>query len=106
MKRRLTLSEYAIPVLGIKARGKQTERIKIEGARTNAPASMADDRTSITNSDAANAPQVRVPDTPSSNGFASLNGSVSVNSATAAFEKKSKAELVKLEDAELLRRFQ
>jgi RNA polymerase sigma-70 factor, ECF subfamily len=115
MKRRLTLSEYAIPVLGIKARGRQTEKIKIEGARTNAPASMADDRTSIINSDAANAPQIRLPgsiDTPSSNGFASsngavaLNGSVSVNNATAAFEKKSKAELIKLEDAELLRRFQ
>jgi len=116
MKRRQTLSEYAIPVLGIKARGVQKERIKIEGARTNAPGAMADNRPSVLNSDAANAPQARAPvsiDAQSSNGFissngavAASNGSVSVNSAGVAYEKKSKAELAKLEDAELLRRFQ
>ena len=110
MKRRQTLSDYAIPVLGIKARGVQSERIKIEGARRNAPALMADDRSSILSSDAANAPQVRTSvsiDQASLNGtVAASNGSVSVNGSTVAFEKKSKAELIKLEDADLLRRFQ
>ena len=96
MKRRQTLSDYAIPVLGIKARGVQQEKIKIEGARRNAPNSIVDDRSSILNSDAANAPQVRASDLVEAT---SSNGSV-------AYEKKSKAELAKLEDADLLRRFQ
>jgi RNA polymerase sigma-70 factor (ECF subfamily) len=97
MKRRQTLSEYAIPLLGIKARGVQPERIKIEGARTNSPISIEDDRTSIINSDAANAPEFLASDTIEA---------MSLNGSSKTFEKKSKAELMKLEDAELLRRFQ
>jgi RNA polymerase sigma-70 factor, ECF subfamily len=97
MKRRQTLSEYAIPVLGIRARGVQSERIKIEGARTNSPISIVDDRTSIINSDAANAPQIHA---------SGMIEAMSLNGSAKTFEKKSKAELAKLEDAELLNRFQ
>jgi RNA polymerase sigma-70 factor, ECF subfamily len=97
MKRRQTLSEYAIPVLGIRARGVQAERIKIEGARTKPPISIVDDRTSIINSDVPNAPQIHV---------SGMIEAMSSNGSAKTFEKKSKAELAKLEDAELLNRFQ
>ena len=108
MKRRTTLSDYAIPVLGIKARGVQKEKIKIEGARNQAHNSIVDERPSMIISNAASAPQVRVSDSFVATSFDSseaLNGSVAASKG-AAFEKKSKAELAKLEDADLLRRFQ
>ncbi|SRR5579883_360797 len=91
MKRRSTLSELALrlndqAMLGFKARGGRDERIKIEGVRNGTSSSLS--------SEATTAPEAAL---------FSVESQVRAGSAEA---KQLKAELAKLEDADLLRRFQ
>src|SRR5882724_7585879 len=83
MKDKPDLSEFAIPLQGIRNRGVFEERIKIEGARSTAKEM---------NSEAASAKDVRAPQT----SFVA-NGRVTA---------ERKRELADVEDADLLRRFQ
>ena len=90
-KKRTDLNEFAIPIPGVRARGGLRERIRIEGVR---------DRTSSSRSQAPSAANLRGQEYQTS--FAAT---ITTNGA-AAVPKRSKEELAKLEDSELLTLFQ
>jgi RNA polymerase sigma-70 factor (ECF subfamily) len=98
-KKRTELNEFAIPVPAIRTRRGPDERIRIEGAREQAPSSRGSEAHPAPAIDHARPFQLKEP----AAAIASNNG-VQTNGTSVV--KRTKEELAKLEDSDLLTLFQ